>query len=402
MSKNIVLCLDGTHNQISGVNTNVWRLYTALTKDETQVTYYDPGVGTMLDSTALTFPRRMARWLIDLATATSLQAKFTTAYQFLVNRYEPGDRIYIFGFSRGAYTARAVAGAINVFGLLKPGYDHLIPYIWQTYGNDRLGRNTNGESILFETAQKFRKELSRTDVPIHFLGVWDTVSAYGMFTRFRTLPSTRANPSILTVRQAASIDEKRSFFRLNRLATNIKTQDFKEVWFAGYHSDIGGGFKPPENGLGLVTLKWMIGEAEAKGIEIKTEVRDNLLSRASYDAPMHNSMGLSCLIMEFLPVRTWNKTNGNFTWHLPNWFRRRHIEDNAMIHTSVDKRRSDVRMNYHPRNLPSTCTVVNDIITTPTTYATVTTTETVTETKTGVTTGTTTSTPTDKTKTTGT
>jgi uncharacterized protein (DUF2235 family) len=363
MAKNIVLCLDGTHNQITGVNTNVWRLYSALVRDETQLTYYDPGVGTLLDSYSLTFIRKMARYALDLATATSLRDKFVSAYGFIANHYEPGDRIYIFGFSRGAYIARAVAGAINMFGLFRPGNDNLIPYLWQTYSNDKLGKNAKGESVMFQTAARFRGKVSRPDVKVHFLGLWDTVSAFGVLTRFRTLPSTRANPSVLTVRQAASIDERRSFFRLNRLEPNVKGQDFRQVWFAGYHSDVGGGIAEPRNGLGLISLKWMFGEAEAHLLEVDPTIRKSLLqvSYARYDAPMHNSMSFLQSLMEFMPARTWNKSKGRYTWHWPNWFRHRHIEEGALIHASVEDRLKDPKTKYEPRNIPETFDIARDV-----------------------------------------
>lgn len=375
MPKNIVLCLDGTHNQIEGVNTNVWRIYSALEKGPEQLTFYHPGVGTLFDRSAATGLRRLFLYALDLTTGTTLRDGFSTAYIFLMRHYEPGDRIYLFGFSRGSYTARAVAGAIHLFGLLERENEHLVPYLWQTYSNDLLGAKkrdssrvtptseaaalTPGEegslegNALFDTVEKFRAELSRSDsVPFAFLGLWDSVSAYGVVPRFRTLPNTRANPSVKVVRHAVAVDERRSFFRLNRFDHKVPGQDLREVWFAGYHSDVGGGIAPPENGLGSISLGWML--REAKGLRFHGPTVAKLLSDPKPDplAPVHNSMDFKIGFLEFWPVRTWNPKRLRYTWHWPNFFRPRHIPRDAVAHISVKERRDAPGSGYAPKNLP--------------------------------------------------
>ena len=120
MPKNIVICCDGTNNEIVGDQTNVLRLYRMLQKDEHQQLYYDAGVGTKVDPTALWWGRRRLLKQFDAAVGTSIRAHVVDAYRFLIERYEPSDKVYLFGFSRGAYTVRVLAGLIKRCGLLGP------------------------------------------------------------------------------------------------------------------------------------------------------------------------------------------------------------------------------------------------------------------------------------------
>jgi len=123
MARNLVLCLDGTSNQYAANNTNVVKLYAMLdrTHADRQLAYYQPGVGTMAPASVL---GRIKRWVIkelDLAMALFLSTHVCDAYRYLMRYYQEGDQIYIFGFSRGAYTARAVAAMVHKVGLLTPG-----------------------------------------------------------------------------------------------------------------------------------------------------------------------------------------------------------------------------------------------------------------------------------------
>src|SRR4029077_13362949 len=120
MPKNIVICCDGTNNEFGRVNTNVVRLFQSLdlSDPEKQIGYYDPGVGTIAEPGAFS---KLDKWLsrvFGLAFGRGLVGKVEGAYTFLMSRYEPGDRIYLFGFSRGAYTVRALAGVLHLLGLL--------------------------------------------------------------------------------------------------------------------------------------------------------------------------------------------------------------------------------------------------------------------------------------------
>src|ERR1041385_847873 len=130
MPKNIVICWDGTGNDVGDHNSNVVKLYSTLIIDgRTQVGYYHPGVGTMGAPTATNRLSKAWSVIMGLAFGAGLLANVGDAYRYLMDTYEDGDRVFLFGFSRGAYTARALAGVLHMFGLLCPGNDGLIPYI---------------------------------------------------------------------------------------------------------------------------------------------------------------------------------------------------------------------------------------------------------------------------------
>ena len=129
--KQIVLCLDGTNNQVrSADNTNVLRMYQILDHGgpSGQVAFYQPGVGTFSSSAAWTPAARWVSKVLGLAFGFGLKQNVGNAYAYLMSTYEPGDELYVFGFSRGAYTARAVTGMLAAFGLFRPGSEDLIPY----------------------------------------------------------------------------------------------------------------------------------------------------------------------------------------------------------------------------------------------------------------------------------
>jgi len=129
MPKNIVLCCDGTANEFAQDNTNVVKLYSTLIhNDPSQCTYYHPGVGTMEPPGTLTPLRRRMTRLLGLAFGAYLENDIRDAYVFLMQTYGPNDRVFLFGFSRGAYTVRAVASLLHMYGLLRPGNEALVPY----------------------------------------------------------------------------------------------------------------------------------------------------------------------------------------------------------------------------------------------------------------------------------
>ena len=136
--RNIVLCLDGTSNKYAAVNTNVVKLYAMLDRARNdQLSYYQPGIGTMPPPGIF---GRLKRWFVtrlDLAIAWLLSDHVTDAYRFLMRYYQQGDRIFIFGFSRGAYTARALIGLLNRPGLLRPGSENLVPYAVRQYATNK-------------------------------------------------------------------------------------------------------------------------------------------------------------------------------------------------------------------------------------------------------------------------
>jgi uncharacterized protein (DUF2235 family) len=312
MPKNIVICCDGTGNEFGPKNTNVVKLFELLVKNPaTQVAYYDPGVGTLSAPGAISAPVKWFTKLLGLAFAFGLTGNIEDAYRYLMERFNEGDRVYLFGFSRGAFTVRALAGMIYKCGLLQRGSENLIPYASKMYrhGSKKL-------------AEGFKRAFSR-ECPVHFIGVWDTVKSVGLF-RQRRFPNSVLNPSVAHARQALSLDEQRSHFRPS-LWDHTPGQDICQVWFAGVHSDVGGGYAAA--GLSHVALHWLAKQAYDEGLLI------DRAGLATYhpdpEGRMHNSL---------LPI-----------WWILGWWRR-FVPDRALVHESV-RTRMGSKPEYRPKNL---------------------------------------------------
>jgi uncharacterized protein (DUF2235 family) len=270
MPKNIVICCDGTGNEFGRSNYNVVKLYKVLVRDERQVAYYHPGVGKMGSRSALSQVGRSWTRLIGLAFGYGISDNVADAYQFLMRTFLPEDSVYVFGFSRGAYTARALCGMLHVVALMTPGNEGLIPYAIRTLKS----RNPD-----FGVASEFKKTFSR-DCTIRFVGLWDTVSSVGWVYDAVHFPFTKAtkNPDMRTIRHAVSIDERRAFFRQNLLGDpHDATQDVQEVWFAGVHSDVGGSYAESESQLSKLALRWMLCEAELAALRVDQQRRVDVL-----------------------------------------------------------------------------------------------------------------------------
>src|SRR6266852_3601758 len=169
MAKNIVICCDGTGNEFGESKSNVVNLYKLLVHDDSQVAYYHPGVGTMGARSALTGITRWWTKVIGLAFGYGISDNIADAYQFLMRTFEPDDKVYVFGFSRGAYTARALCGMLHIIGLLREDNEGLIPFAIRMIKNRKID---------FSVAGEFKKAFSQECKP-HFTGVWDTVSSLG-------------------------------------------------------------------------------------------------------------------------------------------------------------------------------------------------------------------------------
>jgi uncharacterized protein (DUF2235 family) len=350
MARNLVLCLDGTSNQYAATNTNVVKLYAMLDRaHDTQLAYYQPGIGT--------FPPpgvwgRLKRWFVtrlDLAIAWLLSDHVTDAYRFLMRYYQEGDQIFIFGFSRGAYTARVVAGMLHKVGLLTQGNEELIPFAWDTYQNQRD-----------ETISDGLKSTFCRPVRVHFLGLWDTVSSVGWAWAPQHLPYTQNNPSVDTVRHAAALDERRVYFVQNLWGTI--PVDVEQVWFPGVHCNVGGGYPEDVAGLSAIALKWMTGKAEAAGLIVDPVMKATVLPAQNtpgsrYAAPFAGSPPRESLtglwwLVEFIP-KTYKDPAANFaTKWMIHAGRHRHVNDGANIHVSVFERMNLIG-GYKPPNLPT-------------------------------------------------
>ena len=331
MGRNLVVCCDGTANEFARDRTNVLKLAFAAQKDqESQLVYYHPGVGTMAPPGLFTRAGQRVARLAGMAFGYGLKADVQDIYTFIMNHYRQDDRLFIFGFSRGAYTARAVTALLHGYGLLGPGNDALVPYAIRLLWSANKARTAEGKAAYFQLADDFRASLSVASCTPHFLGVWDTVSSVGWIANPLSLPYTHSLPGVKVVRHAVSIDERRAFFRTNLIAVDPE-RDMIEVWFPGVHCDVGGGYAESESGLSKIALEWMIREATKAGLNFDETRVDLVLGRsgAGYAAPdpnakLHESLTWPWWLAELIPKKHWNQAKQRYEWR-PNLFRRRHF-----------------------------------------------------------------------------
>ena len=264
MSKNIIVCYDGTGNEYGANNTNVVGIFEKILRDDNQVAFYDPGVGTF-DPLGKTIGKKMGM-VLSKAFGYGLRQNIEDGYEYLMNNYKPedpenpdaNDKLFIFGFSRGAYTARALAGMINRFGILQQGSKNLIPYVSKYYLNRELGR---------EKEQQFKRTYCHPCKP-HFIGVWDTVGSLGHING-RKFKDNILNKDVKYGYQAIAIDEQRKKFPVSLWNESEIGEDqyIEQVWFSGVHSDVGGWYKERE--LSDIALGWMLDRAEKHGLRVE-------------------------------------------------------------------------------------------------------------------------------------
>ena len=228
--RNIVVCCDGTGNEYGKNKTNVVETYVLAKKNATQVAYYDPGVGT--GGWAYDEESGVLRALADQGTGAGLQKNVNDAYRYLMEVYQgpEADRIFLFGFSRGAFTVRSLAGMLHKVGLLGRNADNHLEYAAKTYNRQRNARVAAG----------FKQTFSR-EAPVHFIGVWDTVESLVLHEGKRWT-NARLNPEIAYAYHALAIDERRKDFQpcLWDERNRQPGQALEQVWFAGVHSRRGG------------------------------------------------------------------------------------------------------------------------------------------------------------------
>jgi len=282
----LIVCCDGTWNTLEHTDqglpapTNVAKLYNAAVKDDDQQAYYHPGVGTnggLLD-----------RW-VGGGTGAGLERNIMSAYQWLATRWHDGDRMFLFGFSRGAYTVRSLGGLLAHSGLLDLSDPALPPaQVWarvqQVFDAYRSGKPfANTAGYAFHGVAPGQP--TAATMTVHFMGVWDTVGALGIplelsVLRFIGDPrryqfhDTRISLAIANARHALAMDERRADF-MPTLWTNIRRPDkVRQVWFPGVHGDVGGGYA--QAGLSDIALAWMLDEAAACGLRLRQGTRAQL------------------------------------------------------------------------------------------------------------------------------
>jgi uncharacterized protein (DUF2235 family) len=317
VAKNIVIFSDGTGQGArmpAAERSNVWKLWRA-TKDaapkDRQITFYDEGLGAE-------HKKEWWRWGYDLlskATGLGISQNIKDCYVALTEYYEPGDRIFFFGFSRGAYTVRSLGGVLSLCGI--PQHDsagrsarahkkvrtalaeEAIEKVYQHYGNDPATK-AERERRGVEFRRNYDGNLPNASVPPvpHFIGVWDTVRALGVpgsstvsFFFAHEFHNATLNERVPYARQALSIDENREIFKPEIWDENGETKEdrakqrIKQIWFPGVHSDIGGGYK--ETGLSDLAMKWMIDEAIALPDPLIVDMTQ-LKLKPAFDGLQHN------------------------------------------------------------------------------------------------------------------
>jgi uncharacterized protein (DUF2235 family) len=346
-SRNIVICCDGTANEFARDRTNVLKLFYCLVQDpDRQIVYYHPGLGTMEPAGALLpVTKRITRGL-GLAFGSGLEADVRDAYVFLMNNFVNGDRLYMFGFSRGAYTVRAAASLLRMYGLLPKGNDAFVPYAVRMLSG--VGKTSNSSaSEAFGLASEFRDTF---DPPgrcrPHLVGVWDTVSSVGWLENQLHLPYSANNSFIEHGRHAVAIDERRAFFRTNLWWPTGSDEakgpkDLKQVWFPGVHCDVGGGYPEPESGLSKIALKWMIDEALPLGLLCDEERVAKILGerggnfvRPDPNAIIHESLAGMWWAAELVLKKHYDRDRKTTGRHM-NMGRRRELPEGSVVHHSA-------------------------------------------------------------------
>ena len=365
MSKNILICLDGTKNEVKAkAVTNVFKIAEVadLENPEEQVLYYDPGVGTKPAASAFTAFAQRFSLLGGMALGWGMRDDIGEAYTYLMNTWEPGDKVFIFGFSRGAFTARALCGMLYRVGLLRPGSENLVPYAVRAYarkpGKDSdLNREEGWDRIdKFSKALAIRPHDGRPSFLIEYLGIFDTVKTLKLFGPDVRWPYTRSLPNVAYIRHAISIDENRRLYPEYRVSPDPKSKyskGFEEMWFAGVHSDVGGGFfDNPE--LGLISMRWILDGAIKRGLKVNKRKYDNRYAKLDDTdacADMHSTGKL------------WRFAQAPWHWVFKPW-RTRPIPDGATVHRSVEIRRSSEDLGYRPK-LPADYQVSDEAWTGP-------------------------------------
>jgi uncharacterized protein (DUF2235 family) len=376
--KKIVVFADGTGNAFTQQESNVWRLYEAIDLARPdQIAHYVQGVGTS----------SFRPWAtIDAATGLGVPANVRRAYEYLCRNWHPGDEIYMFGFSRGAFTIRTLIGMIHHEGLLPAETkDGLLPLprlrediraAWRSYRNKTAPFRFSEMSPLIPLVRAIRNFLlgiwrlmrgralyatlpnedRRRRPEIAFVGLFDTVEAYGVpIEEFRraidwgvwpiSFRNNRISPLVRKVCHALALDDERTTFHPLRIdlpeGDPTTSERVEEVWFAGVHSNVGGGY--PDDGLAHIPLVWMIERMRAAAAASETPLRlpdsalDAFKSRACPFVPTQDSRGGLATFYRYGPRV--------FSSHLT-------AEKMPVVHSSVvDKMRVGANL-YTPLTLP--------------------------------------------------
>jgi uncharacterized protein (DUF2235 family) len=306
MPKKIVLLSDGTGNSSAKLfKTNVWRLYEALDLAQPdQIAYYDNGVGTSAFKPYA---------ILGGAIGLGLKRNVKDIYAFLCRNWKPGDAIYAFGFSRGAFTIRVLVSFVHDQGLVlgETNEDALQKKIharWNAYRKHARTRILGGIRTHIARKRTSRAILVDSQIKFNFVGLWDTVAAYGLpadeLTRTWdqyvwpiSMEDRVPCSSIVKAFHALSLDDERQSFHpvlwteagesQNSTSTHLDKERISQVWFAGVHSNVGGGY--PDDSLSYVSLGWMMQEAEKRGLRFRHCASELIKAELSENGPINDS-----------------------------------------------------------------------------------------------------------------
>ena len=287
MAKRIIFCSDGTWDNPSN-NTNVFKMYKAINVNTSQIAYYDDGVGA---------DGSLIQKLIGGALGSGLSQKIKKGYQDIASVYEKGDEIFLFGFSRGAYTVRSLAGMIAICGLPTKNFtDEMVCKAFEAY------REIDKRAALL-TALNTTYDLF--DAKITMIGVWDTVGSLGIPALYGGISAklygfldTALHPDIQHAYHALAIDERRIEFPPTLWDSPTAGQTLEQVWFCGVHCDVGGSYPEDSNGSALseLTLAWMMSKAAALGLNFETNIK------TKYAIPMDSKLANDTLHESWSPL----------------------------------------------------------------------------------------------------
>jgi uncharacterized protein (DUF2235 family) len=360
MPKNIILCSDGTGNTgVKGRGTNVFKLFEAVDLNEyrtnpeldAQLAFYDDGVGTQ----GTAFLK-----MLGGAAGYGLARNVKKLYRELSRVYDPGDKIFLFGFSRGAFTVRTLAGMIHACGVLKgetiATARQLLETVDDAYDAYRARYNSKltgavGRLLGWPEGQQAidafkNRHKPHVDVPIAFIGVWDTVDAVGMpfaladivnnwIVQFK-FPSQTLGERVDHAYHALSLDDDRLAFKPVLWSVPEGDTRVEQVWFAGVHSNVGGGY--PKQGMSLVALDWMLCHAAEHGLRLQALDYDIFRGHASVDDMLYDPRAGVGTFYRWAPrdVEAYCKRSGV----------------KPRIHVSVAERIAHGTDDYAPGNIP--------------------------------------------------
>lgn len=307
--RQLLVCCDGTSNNVTGRqrDTNVIKMLDLLSGVPGQVVYYDPGVGNGGVLPGVTYKDKVKMmWdrLSGLAFGGGIYENVAQGYRFVMREYRgPEDELYFFGFSRGAFTARCIAGMVRKFGVLPPHMTAMVPTLVHIYFSKRNTPQAKKDNEA--VTDQVRATFSIPDslrMKVHFVGTWDTVESVGapLFKKVIASDPTIAGKALRHVRQALALDEHRGPFS-PRLYSDPNgpvgdDQTVKQAWFPGAHCDVGGGYEDSCCTISNEALAWLLEEARDKGLRMY--VRGELVPDL---AAIEKAVGARCQVKPRAP-----------------------------------------------------------------------------------------------------